>query len=88
MSILQGIFYLKQQVCNVMAGCLHVPTDLVTADGGQFCLGMTGELEPVKLGADVEVSPQGSHVFSPPFSFVCKKGIFCHSVMSVKDEGI
>ena len=38
--------------------------------------------------ADVEVPPQGSHVFSPSIHFSCKEGIFCHSVVSVKNGGI
>ena len=64
------------------------PLDLEAAYGGQFCLCMTGEFEPVKLGANVKVPPQESHVFSPPVHFFCKEGIFCHSVMSVKYRGI
>ena len=49
---------------------------------------MTGEFELVKLGENVEVPPQGSHVFSPPVHFFHEEGIFCHSVISVKDGGI
>ena len=49
---------------------------------------MTGEFKLVKLGANVEVLPQGSHVFPPSVCFFHEEGIFCHSIMSVKDVGI
>ena len=88
MSILPVILYLKQQVCNVIVGFLYVPPDLKAAYGGQFCLRMTKEFKLVKLGANVEVSPQGRHVLLPPVCFFHEEGIFCQSVMSVKDGGI
>ena len=88
MSILPGILYPNQQVINPMAGFLYAPSDLKDAYGGQFHQSMTGESQAVKLGANVEVPPQGSHVFSPSVCFFHKEGIFCHSVMSVKDGGI
>ena len=83
--ITHGVLYLKHQVSNVMTGFLYVPPDLEAAYGGQFCPSMTGEFEPVKLGINVEVPQQGTHVFSPPFCFFHKEGTFCHSVVSVKD---
>ena len=88
MSIPHGILYLNQQVSNVMVGFLYIPPDLEAAYGGQFFLGMTGEFEPVKLGANAEVPPQRSLIFSPPVHFSHEEGISCHSVMSVKDGGI
>ena len=88
MSIPHGILYPNQQVSNVMAGFFVHPPDLKASYGGQFCLSMTGEFEPVKLRANVEVPPQGSHVFFPPVCFFHEEGIFCHSVIFVKDEGI
>ena len=88
MSIPHGILYPNQQVSNVMVGLLYLPPDFKSAYGGQFCLSMIGEFKPVKLGANIEVPSQGSHVFLPTVHFFQKEGIFCHSVMSVKDEGI
>ena len=82
MSIPHGVLHPNQQVSDVMMGLLYLSPDIKAAYGEQFCLTMTGELEPVKLGANIEVPPQGSHVFPPPVCF------FCHSVMSVKDGGI
>ena len=52
-----------------------------------FCLRMTVEFQPVELGADVKVPPQGNHVLSPPISLLDKESIFGDS-MSVKDRGI
>ena len=88
MSILPVILYPNQQVSNVIAGFLYVPPDLKAAYEGQFCLRITREFKPVKLGANVEVPPQGSYVLSPPVCFFHEEGIFSHSVMSVKDGGI
>ena len=88
MSILPVILYPNQQVSNVTVGFLYIPLDLKAAYGGQFYLRMTREFEPVKLRANVEVPPQGSHVLSPSVHFFHEEGIFCHSVMSVKDEGM
>ena len=87
MSIPHGILYPNQQVSNVMAGLLYLPPDFMAAYGGQFHLSMTGEFKPVKLGANIEVPPQGSHIFPPSVCFFYE-GIFCHSVMSVKDGWI
>ena len=69
-------------------GFLYFPPDFEAAYGGQFHLSMTGELEPVKLGTNIEIPPQGGHIFPPSVHFFCKEGIFCHSVMSVKDVRI
>ena len=88
MSFLPGILYPNQQVSNVMVGFLHVLPELKAVYGGQFHWSVTGEFEPVKLGANVEVPPQGRHVFSTPVCFFHEEGIFCHSVTSVKDGGI
>ena len=49
------------------------PPDLKAAYGGQFHLRMTREFEPVKLGANVEVAPQGSHVLYHLSAFSTKK---------------
>ena len=67
---------------------LYIPPDLKAAYREQFCLGMTGEFQLVEVEADVEVPPQGTHVFPPSIHFFCKEGIFCHSVTSVKNGGI
>ena len=88
MSILHGVLYPNQQESNILAGLLYLPPDFKAVQGGQFCLGMTGELEPVKLRANIEVPPQGSHILPPPVHFLHEDGVFCHNVMSVKDEGI
>ena len=87
MSIPQGILYPNQQESNIMAGLLYLPPDFKAVQGGQFHLGMTGELEPVKLRANTKVPLQGSHILPPPVLFLHEEGVFCHSVMSVKDEG-
>ena len=88
MSILPVILYLIKQVSNVIVGFLYILPDLKATYGGQLCLRMTREFEPVKVRANVEVPPQGSHVISPPVHFFHKEVVFCHSVMSVKDRGI
>ena len=67
---------------------LYIAPDIEAAYGGQFYLGMTGEFELVKSGANVEVPPEGSHILSAPIHFICEEGILCHGVMSVKDGGI
>ena len=88
MSVPYGVLYLNQQESNIMAGFLSLPPDVKAIQGGQFCLRVTGELEPVKLRASIVVPPLGSHIFPPPVSFLHEEGIFCHGVMSVKDKGI
>ena len=71
-----------------MAEFLSLPPSLKAIQGRQFCLGMTGKLKLMEGGADVNVPPQGSHLFPPPVHFLHEEGIFCHSVVSVKDKGI
>ena len=88
MSVPYGVLYLNQKESDIMAGFLSLPPDFKAVQGQQFYLSMTGELEPVKLRANIEVLPQGSHIFPPPVCFLHKEGIFCHGVMSVKDKGI
>ena len=87
MSVPHGILYLDQQESDIVVGFLSLSPDFKAVQGGQFCLSMSGEFEPVKLRAYFEVPPQESHIFPPPVCFLCK-GIFCHVVMSVKDKGI
>ena len=88
MSVPHGILYPNQQESDIMTGFLSLPQDFKAVQGGQLCLSMTGELDPVKLRANIEVPSQGSHIFPTPVHFLHEEGIFCHSVMSVKDKGI
>ena len=88
MSIPHGILYPNQLESNIMAGFLYLLPDVKAVQGGQFHLGMIGELELVKLRANIEAPPQGSHILPPSVCFLHKEGVLCHSVMSVKDEGI
>ena len=88
MSIPHSILYLNQQESDIVVGFLYLPPDFNAVQGGQFHLGMTGELEPVKLRVNIKVPPQGSHILPPPVHFLHEEGVFCHSVMSVKDDGI
>ena len=62
MSTLPLILYPNLQVSNIIVGFLYISLDLKAAYGGQFHLRMTREFKPVKLGANVEVPPQRSHV--------------------------
>ena len=80
MSIPHGVLYPNQQESNIVAGLLYLHPDLRLFRKDSFHLGMTGELELVKLRANIEVPP--------PVHFLHEEGIFCHTVMSVKDEGI
>ena len=41
------------------------PQDFKAFQGGQFHLRVAGELELVQQRANIEVPPQGSHIFSP-----------------------
>ena len=88
MSVPHGILYLNQQESNAVAGFLPLPSDFKAVQGGQFHLRVAGEFKPVQLRANIEVPPQGSHIFPPPVCFFHEEGIFCHGVMSVKDKGI
>ena len=88
MSVPQGILYPNQQESNVMVGFFVPPPRLKAIQGGQIHLRMTEEFEPVKLRANIEVPPQGSHIFPPPVCFLHEEGILCHDVISVKDKGI
>ena len=78
MSVPHGILYLNQQESSVVAGLLSLPLDLKVVQGGQVNLRVAGELESVQLGANIEVPPQGSHVFPPPVCLLNKESIFCH----------
>ena len=88
MSVPHGILYPNQQEYHVMVGFLSLPPDFKAVQGGQFHLRVSGELEPVQWRANIEVPPQGTHIFPPLVCFLHKEGMFCHSVMSVKDKGI
>ena len=88
MSVPFGILYPNQQESDVMVGFLSLLPDFKAVQGGQFCLGVAGELEPVQQRANIEVPPQWSHIFPPPVHFLYEEGIFYHGVMSVKDKGI
>ena len=88
MSVPQGILYPNQQKSDIVVGFLPLPADFKAVQGGQFHLSMTGDIKPVKLRANIEVPPEGSHIFPPPVCFLHKEGIFWHGIMSVKDKGI
>ena len=86
MSVPHGILYWNQQETDVVAGFLSFPPNFKAVQGEQFHLRMAGELEPVQQRANIKVPPQGNHIFPPPVHFLHEEGIFCHSVMSVKDK--